>query len=515
MKNATGLFLAGSLTLLWGLHAFLQDRIPAPESNGSASLVPPVDSARLNGAVKQRKLFYPEVGTINLYGNDTNPAHVALFLSGDGGWDQVATNLATALAQDGQTLVAGIDLVKYYKKLHEVSGKCLYPAGDMENLSEFIQRELQLNDYRKPVLMGYSAGATLTYALLCQAPAGTFIGGIALGFCPEVETQKPLCEGSGKLTMKPRADGKGFDFTDQPAPNVPLEVLHGTSDQVCDSRNTDQFFQNISNVRVTFLPKVGHGFAVTKNWMPQFREAFSRIVSAGGQSTVPTHFSGKQSIPANSEDIENQPNTQSATLPVKATPASPDNAAPLVVFVSGDGGWTGFDQQICDCLAQHNWPSIGLNAQSYFWKQKTPEETVADLAPVITDYLNRWGKNKIVLVGYSFGANVVPFILNRLPAELQQKTEALVMLSPDRRGDFEIHVSGMLGASGGPYDVAAEVRSAALTWPVLCVRGEQEENDLQKSIEGTPHVRWTKIPGSHHYDNNAATVATTIISTRS
>lgn len=512
MKNTTGLFLVGSFALLLGIHDFMQDKIPVQQP----ASWPAPDSSSLNmPPVKQRKLYYAAVGTINLYGNDTNPGHILLFLSGDGGWDPVAMNIANTLARDPHTLVAGIDLVKYYKKLHEASGKCLYPAGDMEGLSEFIQRKLQLADYQKPVLVGYSAGATLTYALLCQAPAGTFLGGVALGFCPEVETQKPLCKGSGKLAMKPRPDGKGFDFTDQPAPNVPLEVLHGSDDQVCDSGNTDRFFQGVSNVRVTILPRVGHGFAVTKNWVPQFKDAFNRIISSSRLNSALALSSGKQSAQTPPVPAENPGAAPGNTLPIRLTTAISDPSAPLVVFISGDGGWTGFDQQICDQLAQHHWPSVGLNAQSYFWKKKSPEQTVADLEPVIRQYLHDWGKKNIVLAGYSFGANVVPFILNRLPQELQTQVEALVMLSPDAQGDFEIHVAGMLGASGGPYDVAAEVRSAALNWPVFCVRGEDEENDLQKITEGTPHVRWTKIPGSHHYNNNAAAVAATILSTRS
>ncbi|SPZ91950.1 Type IV secretory pathway, VirJ component [Sphingobacterium multivorum] len=50
-------------------------------------------------------------------------------------------------------------------------------------------------------MVGYSYGATLVYGLIAQAPAGTFRGGIALGFCPDITIAKPLCKGSGLSSM--------------------------------------------------------------------------------------------------------------------------------------------------------------------------------------------------------------------------------------------------------------------------------------------------------------------------
>lgn len=149
------------------------------------------------GQIPERTINYPSVGTLTLYGNMVNPKTFVLFLSGDGGWNLGVIDMAKTLAADGQTLLVGIDIIKYYKILQSTTEKCLYPAGDMENLSEFVQKKLNLTTYHTPILVGYSSGATLTYALLCQAPAGTFKGGVALGFCPDVQLDKPLCEGSG------------------------------------------------------------------------------------------------------------------------------------------------------------------------------------------------------------------------------------------------------------------------------------------------------------------------------
>lgn len=526
MKKMLLIALASDAVLLTALAGFvLQDPptrtgaenvdpfawSPGPTTNISrpAHAVTPAAPVWTPDQVPQSTLNYPPVGKVTLYGNTTKPGALVLFLSGDGGWNSGVVDMARTLAQDSQTLVVGIDLVKYYKKLQAGPEKCLYPAGDLENLSEFVQRELKLPDYHKPVLAGYSSGATLTYALLCQAPAGTFRGGIALGFCPDVQLSKPFCEGSGKLTMTRRKDGLGFDFTDQPAPAAPLEVLQGEIDQDCICQKTSDFFDGVQRVHVERLPKVGHGFSVTKNWLPQFKAAFSRILAETDRATG-------MLLPAPDRRVTVAMAAVAGTapaggnLPLTITPSAGNGSTPMVVFLSGDGGWTGFDQQICDQLATRQVPSVGLNSQSYFWKKKTPEQTVNDLAPVLRQYLQSWGKSKVLLVGYSFGANVAPFIQNRLPVDLRDKVQALILLSPDPKGDFEIHVAGMLGQGGGPYNVAAEVRSLK-NIPVLCVSGDKEDNTMHTALAGTPQVRFEKIPGSHHYNNDAGKVASTIL----
>lgn len=521
MKKIFLVVIGGSCLLLGALLSVIYENSPPP---GSALLpLQTKDSIPQNLAsppekitwkiddIPHRTLHFSPVGAVSLYGNMTRPTSVSLFISGDGGWDAGVDGMAKTLAQDGQTLVAGINIVQYYKKLHANNSACLYPAGDMENLAEFIQKELHLPDYHKPVLVGYSSGATLVYALLCQAPAGTFRGGIALGFCPEIEIDKPLCEGSGTLEMKRRIKGRGFDFVDQPAPFSPLEVLQGERDAVCDCTSACNFFDQVKQVHVTRLPEAGHGFSVKESWLPQFKTAYNRILSETPQSTGMLLPNGASAVPVamaaagySGRDVQE--------LPLNITSAPVDDKRPLVVFLSGDGGWTGFDQQICGELAAQHYPSLGLNCQSYFWKRKTPEQATADLTPVLRKYLQDWGKTGIILVGYSFGANVAPFVENRLPDDLRSKIKSIVLLSPDTKGDFEIHVAGMLGKSGGPYDVIAEIRSIQNA-PVLCVRGEQENTEVQTALQGAAHVQFMHLPGSHHYDNNATKVAAVIETT--
>src|ERR1700760_2941365 len=101
------------------------------------------------------------------------------------------------------------------------------------------------------------------------------------------------------------------------------------------------------------------------------------------------------------------------SLPLVEVPATQGTSDTLVVFVSGDGGWAFIDKEISKVLAANGMPTAGLNALQYFWKKRTPDEASRDLATIITRYLGAWHKSRVLLVGYSRGADALPAMVNR------------------------------------------------------------------------------------------------------
>lgn len=94
---------------------------------------------------------------------DARPKSVVLFVSGGGGWEAVVGDMTKTLAGQG-ALVLGIDTRTYRESLVRQASGCLYPAADFEQLSMMIQKKRHFPDYLKPILVGYSYGATLIYA---------------------------------------------------------------------------------------------------------------------------------------------------------------------------------------------------------------------------------------------------------------------------------------------------------------------------------------------------------------
>ena len=222
-------------------------------------------------------------GTVTVYRGQSPPRHVVLFISGDGGWNLGVVEMAQRLRDSG-ALVVGIDIRTFMKSL-ETSSSCAYPAGSLEELSRAIQRRYGLASYVPPILAGYSSGATLVYAALAAAPPETFAGAISLGFCPDLEIQRPLCEMRGLAAMK-RPKGVGFDLAAYARSTVPWMVLQGEVDQVCDAGTTRRFVDHTGSARLFSLPQVGHGFGVPSRLAVQFLQAYRAIADAPARATA-------------------------------------------------------------------------------------------------------------------------------------------------------------------------------------------------------------------------------------
>jgi len=217
-------------------------------------------------AMDESSLNTGRFGSVYLYRQRPQPGHVVLFVSGDGGWNLGVVEMARTLA-GLDALVVGIDIIDYLKQLGQSNETCLYPAADFESLSKFVQKSLGYSQYVQPVLAGYSSGATLVYALIRQAPAGTFKAGLSLGFCPDLPLARAPCKGSG-LAWQSNPEKGIYVFSPAGHLDTPWTVLQGDIDQVCDARASREFVLKVPGAQIVMLPKVGHGFSVPKNWLP-------------------------------------------------------------------------------------------------------------------------------------------------------------------------------------------------------------------------------------------------------
>ncbi|HEV7382171.1 MAG TPA: alpha/beta fold hydrolase [Dyadobacter sp.] len=446
-------------------------------------------------------IVYGSFGKIILYHPAGEPTSVALFVSGDGGWESGVVDMAQNIAAQG-ALVLGIDARNYKKSLSRQAAGCLYPAADFENLSLMIQKKYQFPNYLKPVLVGYSYGATLIYGILAQAPANTFKGALALGFCPDIEIGKPLCKGTA-LSSHLTGDKKTYWLEKTSGLTAPFIALNGLKDLNCPYTATKQFLDKMPMAELVTLPKVGHGFSVNANWVPQFNIAYKQILRAPS-------FTEQNSAQNSLLQIQKTA-PLSGSLPLTLIPSAQKNELPLVFFISGDGGWTSFDHSLAENLAKNGMPVVGMDAQKYFWKEKTPGQSAADVSKAITHYMQQWNKKQFVLVGFSFGASVIPFIADRLPLEIKKNIKGVISLSPDENADFEIHISDMLnlGRNNGQYNVLAEMVKIKDLKPA-CIFGKQEDSEVEDKLakEG---IKTTTLPGGHHYNDDYSALTAAIL----
>jgi type IV secretory pathway VirJ component len=217
-------------------------------------------------------------GTVTVYHQTPRPSHVALFISGDGGWNLGVVDMARELA-GMDALVAGVDIRHYMKASTASPDKCWDPGTDFADLGKAIEKRFGYSGRVEPVLVGYSSGATIVYAAMVQAPPHTFRGGLSLGFCPDLIVNHPICKGR-ELSWIRDPHGKGVDFEPAPLEDRWL-AFQGDIDQICTPEDTRTYLSKVRNGELVWLHKVGHGFSVPKNWMPQFKEGFAKVT---GQS---------------------------------------------------------------------------------------------------------------------------------------------------------------------------------------------------------------------------------------
>ena len=456
----------------------------APPGKQTVTHAPPPDGA--DAHVRSGRF-----GSVSVYIPEGQPRSVAIFLSGDGGWELGVINMAKALRDMG-AVVIGADIRHYLASLGEAAGKahapCQLIAADFEGLSHQVQKEIGMREYHVPVLVGYSSGATVVYATLVQSPPGTFAGALSLGFCPDQDfAGAELCPGAG-LHYTPN---KQHELVLAPAKSLrqPWIAFQGQKDEVCSAKTADEFAAQVSDGEIVRLPLVGHGFSVERNWMPQFRAAYTRLTAPAAAPPV-------------------RP-PQIGDLPVEEVPAT-GSGTELALLMTGDGGWAGLDQELAARLAQSGVPTVGLNSLKYFWMQRTADETARDVARVLRHYLDAWKKQRVLLVGYSFGADVLPFVVNRLPADLRERVASVSLLGIDSTASFEVSVADWVGSGDGGPPTRPEL-AAVSGVPVLCIYGEGESDSICPGLAARPQLAREQIGKGHHFSGEYATLADRIL----
>jgi type IV secretory pathway VirJ component len=437
-------------------------------------------------------LSFGQFGDVAIYRNakGSPPKTVAIFLSGEHGWGAAEDALARGVA-GLDAMVIGVDFEVYHRKLARITDSCLYPAGGLENLSKLVQKKLALPRYLPPVVVGYGASGPLAYASLAQAPAGTFLGAVSLGFCPDVALGRTLCEGSGLANQL--APGGGVKLLPAGKLEQPWMAVVPAGAAPCAAA-ARAFAGQVRGATVVALPPPRHGASEAQRWMARLEQSYLRIANAAELERPP----------------ESAASRQVADLPLLELPPSGAVGDALAVMVSGDGGWTGVDRAIAGVLAERGMPVVGLNTLQYFWTPRTPEVAAADLARILRTYLPAWNRREVVLIGYSLGAEVLPFMAARLPADLLAKLRMVTLMGPGRSTSFEFRVSEMRGHGGG-QDLPVLPEVAKLKdKTVLCLYGDGEKDESLCTQPGAA-VKAVQLTGGHYLGDDYKAVAEQVL----
>lgn len=418
---------------------------------------------------------------------------VAIFLSGDGGWKLGVVDMAKALAGQG-VAVAGISTPALLKALDGNGEACVNPNYALQALAQDYEHRLGLPRYVKPMLVGYSSGATIAYAALAQAPAGTWRAAVSLGFGPDIGGTKTWCKIPGVSVSRITKPEAGWLFSPAPHLAAPWLVLQGAADEVVDPATTRAFTRQVPQAQLIELPKVGHGFSVEANWMPQFKVAFTPLLEPQVAPPVP-------GLPlANVSDLP---------LTIVADPAA-RHTDMMAVMYSGDGGWAGIDRDLAAKLAASGVPVVGVDSLSYFWNARTPAQAGQDAGRIVERFSREWHRPRVIFVGYSFGADDLAYIVGNLPPAIRPMVARLSMLGLSGTADFQFHLASWLDIGGANALPTLPAIERLRGTPMQCIRGEEEKHSACPAIPNGL-VEQVLLPGGHHFGDNGDALAAAVL----
>ena len=424
---------------------------------------------------------------VRTHAPDQQPTKLVLFLSGDSGWSEAFSATAAKLCER-EAFVVEIDTPAFVRQIEQNAETCADPGAALEELAREVRAQRGIPASTPTVLAGYASGAALVYAALAAAKPEAFAGGVSLDFCPELRLRKPLCTGRSLRTHR-LLMGAGETIEPSPDLAVPWIAVQGGDDRVCPATTIQRFAETTLTGRAVAIRGARHHFAPNEQVERELIRAV-RLLRRSAEELPPTSIPEVADLPL----IE---------VPAAAVPNPPDEMA---VFITGDGGWADLDKAIGDEFARRGVPVVGWSSIRYYWTPRTPEFAAHDLARVIDHYRIALHKQRVLLIGYSFGSDVIPFLTNRLPPSTRSSIAALVLVGLSHQATFEFHAAAWLGIERGPHKPTLPELQRLGNLPTVCVVGDTEADSACPELRG-PAAFMLRLPGGHHFEGSHGHVA--------
>lgn len=431
----------------------------APGSETASSAIKQAPEGFSSGFIQDPQIFRPD-GAVQ---------GVVFLISDRQGWADADKAEAGVLVARGYAVV-GLDLPTYLQALAQASvdEDCSYALSDIEEISKRLQSGTG-GDYHLPVIAGRGDGGGLALALTSQTPVSTIAATVAVDPSAGIDLARPLCTDAphqvqgGRVVygLLPEGPGQSVDvvFT----PTAPAE----------DRAHATDLAQGQPDITVS-------------------------------DSTDPADAALPKAIGARLDALAQA--AGALDLPVEELPVAKPAFDTMAIFYSGDGGWRDIDRQVGTYLQQAGVPVVGVDSLRYFWAERTPQQTADDLSRMIRHYRQHWGVSHVLLIGYSFGADILPESYDLLPAADQAHVVQMSLMSMTHDRDYEVHVTGWLGLSSGSDQDPTRDLLKVPSKLVQCISGDGDDEDACHDLTSRGYDMVT-LPGGHHFDGDYETVS--------
>jgi type IV secretory pathway VirJ component len=203
-----------------------------------------------------------------------------------------------------------------------------------------------------------------------------------------------------------------------------------------------------------------------------------------------------------------QPASGAAEAPFPVVELPADSGHALALLLTGDGGWARGDRALAQVLVRGGVSVLALDTRAYLrTSRRTPEIAARDAAEILERYAEQWHRDRLVLVGYSRGADLAPFLVSRWPAALRERLALLALVGFADHANFEFRWQDLVRDSRRASDLPTRPELEKLRGTrVLCVYGAEEGDSVCPSLDASV-ARVGRIPGGHVLDNSTGAAA--------
>ncbi|MEO7997507.1 MAG: AcvB/VirJ family lysyl-phosphatidylglycerol hydrolase [Gemmatimonadaceae bacterium] len=198
-------------------------------------------------------------------------------------------------------------------------------------------------------------------------------------------------------------------------------------------------------------------------------------------------------------------------LPLNFTAPKGKASHYVAVVMSGDGGFASLVSKVADGLSDAGIGVVGFNSREFLSPAKTPDQSAAAVVRALRAGMAKYNADSIVIVGYSRGADMAPFVANRLPADLRAVLGGVVMFGIAENASFEFHMIDMVKDTKRPSDIPIRPELEKLKGVAMaCVYGSDEKDSgCRGAPESLMHVEMRD--GGHHFDGADKSLADVVL----
>ena len=198
------------------------------------------------------------------------------------------------------------------------------------------------------------------------------------------------------------------------------------------------------------------------------------------------------------------------------TPAFQRKTPPAVaaVFWSGDMGLhVGFGSDIPERLAAHGVPVLAVSSPVVFGRARSAGFARSAVADSVAEALRRSGAQRIDVIGFSFGADVIGATIGALTPALRQRIAQVVLVGPASDVHFHANPFGLFYT--GPSQVPPGAMAQGFRGlPLSCIFARAEAESLcREPLLGA--ARLTPIDDNHlmlfHREEATAAVVNAVL----